>query len=105
MFGDSLADKLGKFWILSSSPSRLGTPRSAQGWHWKAGGSAGLSDKRNTERCTQEPSLFGGRVALSTQLGREKNVTTCQRIKTKQRVMEGTKYFKEACLGCVCFEE
>lgn len=72
MFGDSLTDKLGKFWILSSSPSRLGTPRSAQGWHWKAGSSAGLSDKRNTHRWTQEPLLLAGCVPRCTHLGREK---------------------------------
>lgn len=81
MFGGSLANKLGKFWILSSSPSLLGTPRSAQGWHWKNWGSAGLSDRRNTGIYTQEPLLFRGRVAQSTQLGQEKNVTTCQQIK------------------------
>lgn len=74
-----MANKLGTFWILSSSPSRLGAPRSAQGWHWTAGGSAGPSDRRNSGRCTQGPSSCGGRVALSTQLGREKSLTTAAR--------------------------
>lgn len=44
-------------------------------------------------------------MALSTQLGREKSVTTCQPTMTKHRVMEGTRDFEEGCLGIVCSQE
>lgn len=59
MFGDSLADKPGTFWILSFLPSLLPAPQSDQGWHLKNYNCAALADKRNTGKYKQKPLLFG----------------------------------------------